>query len=289
MSFLPPIAVGAVGGSATRVVADLLQRAGINMGQTLNGPKDNLWFTYFFKRPKWIQHFPHATNIYAAIDLFEKATTRGLSGNITEIDRHLIQQIGKDLDANTEFPIGVGAECAEPLFASTGLPPEAQGRWGWKEPNTQIFLPELAAHIPGFRYIHVIRNGFDMAFSKNTAQAYNWGEIILKRPVQRQNLTPSLLLDYWSAVNRRTLEIGKTQLGSRFHVIHYETLCDTPETELERLFAFLEAPLPPDVGAHLIAPTSRGRSDGHVADTFSPTQIKAARDVIDLAKTLMQP
>ena len=47
-----PCAIGGLGGSGTRVVAQILRDVGIFMGTDLNGANDNLWFTLLFKRPK---------------------------------------------------------------------------------------------------------------------------------------------------------------------------------------------------------------------------------------------
>ena len=43
---------------------------------------------------------------------------------------------------------------------------EAGGQpWGWKEPRSVYLLPFLAAELPGLRFLHVVRDGRDMAFS----------------------------------------------------------------------------------------------------------------------------
>src|SRR5664279_1349779 len=46
---LDPAGIGGVGGSGTRVGAALLQMLGYYIGDDLNGPLDNLWFTLLFK------------------------------------------------------------------------------------------------------------------------------------------------------------------------------------------------------------------------------------------------
>jgi len=50
--------------------------------------------------------------------------------------------------------------------------------WGWKEPNTHIYLEFLSKYFSDLKYIFVIRHGLDMAFSKNQAQLYNWGNLL---------------------------------------------------------------------------------------------------------------
>ena len=45
--------IGGVGGSGTRVVAQMMSEAGVYIGDLLNEPNDNLWFTLLFRRP-WL-------------------------------------------------------------------------------------------------------------------------------------------------------------------------------------------------------------------------------------------
>ena len=51
----PLVAVGALGGSGTRVIAQILMDLGVDLGGVLNEPNDNLIFTALFKSPKWYQ------------------------------------------------------------------------------------------------------------------------------------------------------------------------------------------------------------------------------------------
>lgn len=280
---LPPIAIGAVGGSGTRVVADFLQRAGIHMGGVLNGSNDNLWFTFLLKRAAWMAEFPGREDIAQAYDLFRKISLKGAQQHPAQSDTDLIARITKDLAENTMYSIGVGPEDLDQLQAVTGIPETANGQWGWKEPNTHVLLPELDQIIPGFRYIHVIRDGLDMALSNNKAQARNWYSKFMDRQLDPQNLTPSDMLDFWLAANTRTMNYGRTKMGNRFHVLSYEALCTDPSREIRRLFAFLNRPVPADVGPHLVRPSSRGRADPSKSDLFTSAQRQRVAEIMDLA------
>ena len=46
----PPVAIGGIGGSGTRVVVEILQDLGYYVGDDLNPALDNLLFTLLFKR-----------------------------------------------------------------------------------------------------------------------------------------------------------------------------------------------------------------------------------------------
>ena len=45
-----PIVIGGVGGSGTRLIAQILKELGYHLGNYLNLSEDNLWFTLLFKR-----------------------------------------------------------------------------------------------------------------------------------------------------------------------------------------------------------------------------------------------
>ena len=62
-----PVAVGGVGGSGTRLIAQVLLELGYYLGGDLNESLDNLWFTLLFKRRE-------------VLDLTEAAVRRGARG-----------------------------------------------------------------------------------------------------------------------------------------------------------------------------------------------------------------
>ncbi len=51
----PPVIIGGVGGSGTRVIAELLSKIGYYIGNDLNNASDNLLYTLIFKRPNWFR------------------------------------------------------------------------------------------------------------------------------------------------------------------------------------------------------------------------------------------
>ena len=47
---ISPLVIGGLGGSGTRVIAQLVNDLGFYLGSHLNEPLDNLWFTFFLRR-----------------------------------------------------------------------------------------------------------------------------------------------------------------------------------------------------------------------------------------------
>lgn len=71
-NIMGPVVIGGVGGSGTRVVAELLENLGFYIGSDLNTASDNLTYTLLFKRPKWFhQNRDNREEIETGIKLFE--------------------------------------------------------------------------------------------------------------------------------------------------------------------------------------------------------------------------
>ena len=258
-----PVAIGGIGGSGTRVFAALLTAAGAYMGPCLNEALDNLWFTVLFKRPEWGQQpafgppAPH--EIAASVRLFHRAMVHGLADWGDTADKRLLRKLRDGLPPCGAWKCGAQAEHADSLIASK---PPAEGAlrfWGWKEPNTHIFLPHIDRHIPGLRYIHIVRNGLDMAFSQNSWQARHWGQLY-GMPYRPDVPSPVQKLRYWSAANERAIVYGKANMRGRFLTVQYEDFCRQPQEHWHRIKHFLGLPNEQPLPAGLVSPSTIGRS-----------------------------
>ena len=149
------------------------------------------------------------------------------------------------------------------------LPPGTS--WGWKEPNTHIVLPQLLRELPGLRYVHVVRNGLDMAFSRNQSQLAFWGERWLGRQVRPG---PRDALTYWCMVHRRVQEIGDA-MGSRFLWLDYDALCADPAEGFAILADFLGLPVTDtEPLLPLVRPQpTTGRHREHPLSIFDPADL----------------
>lgn len=279
---LPPVAMGGVGGSGTRVLGQILAETGCYTGDAVNPAQDSLWFTALLCRMDWFDRFPPDAAIEAAIDLFLRAMTTGLDDAPEADDEAQLQAISRDA-AGREHPLlrhrleGTLSS----LRLSRGANPSRHPRWGWKEPNTQVFLPWLARAIPDLRYVQVVRSGLDMAFSQNQNQVRNWGRsrFGLDLGTRQDRIAPALVLDYWIVSNRDAVTQGRTHLKDRFFLLNYDELCDTPKPVLERLFDFLAITADASGFADRIAPRSRNRHEGEDLSIFSRAQLQAVAEI----------
>lgn len=253
-------AAGGLGGSGTRVVAQVFDRLGFYLGPRLNGAGDCLLFTLLFKRPAWMRDFPPETELARTAGLFLRALTEGAGAQLQALGAAELEALKAPI-AGHRPPIGV-TEADIDALCRTGPPPlHAHAGIAWKEPNTHIFLPALDRAVAGLRYVHVIRHGLDMALSHNQAQLANWGRLlgIVPAPGEPPERTR---LRFWLTANRRAIAYGRERMGERFLLLDYDALCRDPAQEIARLARFCGRDLPPAVRAELcdgVRPAPRHR------------------------------
>lgn len=275
------IAVGGLGGSGTRVIARMLQMLDIYVGGSLNSKLDNLWFTLLFKRPTWFRTMPEPDDFFFALSMFRRAMEDGLAGNLPREAEERLRTIKVEARRTGES-LGLTATTLEEFLYSRGYDRRRFRGWGWKEPNTHVFLPQIAAAIPNLKYVHVIRNGLDMAFSSNQQQLANWGALIGRVEVDGVRLSPKMALDFWITANRRATDIGNVLGPDMFHLLNYDRLCANPEEEIRGLLRFLRLDghdADPDLLKQIIAPVSVGRFRNHPDHGFTPDQLEAVREL----------
>ena len=210
----PPIVVAGVGGSGTRVVAEMLQALGIFLGTDLNEARDNMRLAREFPRMRDqlqalgpLAEPKSSSPARAAADAFVAETLRAF-----ERDMH------RDYLAQAAHRSG----------------------WGWKVPGNHFLISHLASAFPGLHFVHVIRNGLDMAFSSNRNQVRNWGR---HYGIDVQGLPPEeAALRFWIAANRHAVAEAN-RLAVRFLLLNFDDLCRSPERTATTLLTFLGRPV----------------------------------------------
>jgi Sulfotransferase family len=202
-----PNVIGATGGSGTRVVARIVRGGGTYIGTNLNAYEDALDLAAYYDR--WI-------NRYVA------ARERGEEGALAD-------------EMTAELRGVLATHCAE-------LPANARA-WGWKEPRSVYLLPFLNDVLPSIRFLHVVRDGRDMAFSDNQKQLLKHGDAVLggdllARVVPKRRAARSIEL--WSRVNSAAADFGERELGDRYLRIRFEDLCLQPAETAAQIYRFFE-------------------------------------------------
>jgi hypothetical protein len=205
-----PVLIGGTGGSGTRVAARISQAAGVFMGRDLGQTCDAV---------QLMRGYSHRWGSYAQAG----------GGALSEIQR---EQMDRDLTAS--------------LLKHRDDIPHPGSPWGAKNPRFIFFLPHLHHCLPQVKFIHVIRDGRDIAFSKNQSQVNEVGALYLPDLEARLKTAPAPVrsIALWSQINLQVARFGRDTLGERYLQVRLEDLCADPRPVIQRIFAFLETTQP---------------------------------------------
>lgn len=191
----PPVVIGGMGDSGTRDIARILKQAGFWMGSRVNAQTEDAM---------------------APRLLLEKAFI------------HLVRE-GDEADAKW---VGLFSKLIQ--AHRQGMPDE-DGLWGWKNPRAMWIIPFLSRVYPELKFIHVVKDGRDIAISEDRRLLKRYGYSLLDdREERQQEMARQFRL--WAVGNMRAWEDGKKYLGDNYMVVNYETLCSNPCEQLPRIF-----------------------------------------------------
>lgn len=241
-SLIPdPVAIGAVGGSGTRVMEQMVTEAGLVPASPLNRAGDAMEWPPF--------------KVLLADDMLARFSRQSIIANtLAALESLLVarrERLGQD------------------------------GRSNWKVPGTFFWLRELSDYFPDMQYIHLIRHGLDMAYSSNHNQISNWasrlGIEVEYGPDGKAR--PGSMLEYWLAANEHAIALGTEHLGERLLLVRFEELCAEPLSQLTDILTFLGLDLPEErrkeIAALVRTPGSIGRYKGcNWQEEFSPRQLE---------------
>ena len=142
--------------------------------------------------------------------------------------------------------------------------PEAERRgtlWGWKAPRSIYFLPFLRAECPHLIFIHLLRDGRDMALSGNQNQLRKHGAAVLTFRERLLRSTPERSMLLWEKVNMRAADFGESRMSENYLRIRFEDLCAAPLETTTRIINFLGVQIDPTPIANneITPPKSLGR------------------------------
>ena len=235
-----PMPIGATGGSGTRAVARIVQQAGLWIGHQLNESMDAVEFGLYSNR--WIDAFLAATQRWRG-----PLPPQQRSDMLAEVQRIVWAHL-------------------QPLLSSPG-----DGRWlawGWKEPRSMYLLPFWDELFPALRFLHLVRDGRDMAFSANQNQLLKHGDAMLG-PADPGAPQPLRSIALWSRANTLVATYAARHLRGRYLRIRFEELCAHPVPTVAAILAFFG--LPPEQAEQAAAlvspPATLGRwrqADAHL-------------------------
>lgn len=191
---LDVIVIGGTGGSGTRALAELCHLNGMVMPKPRNSAHD------------WIG-LRHVLNAWTKRIL---AHTSSLDYTFAELPAPMRARIEADL--KLAFADAVPAAVVE------------KGRsFGWKNPRSLMLMPVLAHFLPRLRFAQLVRDGRDMALSKNDNQTQRYGKFLFDDPDAGGPEVAAAR--FWSRANLEAATAGRRLLGERYHVVGFEAAC----------------------------------------------------------------
>jgi hypothetical protein len=145
--------------------------------------------------------------------------------------------------------------------------------WGWKDPRTSLTFPIWLRVFPQARFLHIVRNGIDVAISMHR-RAQKQQRSFLKRVLQI-DYSP-LTLDFmycfqlWEEHMSFILENRKIISPENYLELRYEDLLASPAKNLRLIMNFIDYPVEEDVLEKACEQINRGRLDN--ANNAKPYQ-----------------
>jgi Sulfotransferase family len=198
-----PVVIGATGGSGTRVMAQVLRKAGWFMGNRVHPDnEDSLPIAWFLT--KWLKTLKDFPNV----------------------DPQTLARARRDFERMIY------------LHRRGVSSPDA--RWGWKNPRSLWLIPFLVDRFPEMKFVHMIRDARDMMLSENIYFLRQNGHWLLGPDWWRN--PEAAQLELWRASNKRALEFAQRYLEGRYLLVRYEDLCQKPAETVSAVMTFLGSP-----------------------------------------------
>jgi len=195
-----PLVVGALGGSGTRAVVDILREAGVFLGGTLDPlTNDSLAMRAFLYR--WFRP------LVQAHETGKPFSKRAFDWLETAVSLHLEAM------------------------------PEATQLWGWKNPRSMWLIPFFQERFPSMRFLHLVRDPRDMALSRNRFLLRTQGRFLLSSGSGSDPVADQLQL--WTRGNTLARDAGSQLQTGHYMVLRYEELCLEPAQSAARILSFL--------------------------------------------------
>lgn len=205
-----PVVICATGGSGTRAMRVMLERAGVYMGagDDVNNVGDAMPFEPFLD-----EHINAVMSETRSLDYALDGLSPGLRGAVIRGFRGCVRHWLKGR-------------------------PRAAARWGWKNPRAMYMLPVIRAVFPRFRVIHMVRDGRDMAVSTNQWQFIKHYEAVLDAQRAGDD-DPIESCRLWSKANLDAARWAEREIPGHYLRVRLEDLVQRPGDVGREVLAFL--------------------------------------------------
>jgi hypothetical protein len=249
---MQPLIIIGMHRSGTSLIVRLLKDLGIHMGTWLSRDAEAVHFQKINRRI-----FDSVGSKWGDIDAL-----------VSGIGSEVFIQKQTDLVLNTLFPrhtvLNLNAGIVD-YFGQDLWKALAEGEsifWGWKDPRTTITFPIWLRVFPQARYLHVLRNGIDVAISTHR-RSQKQRQKAWKRIYPLDYSPVTLDFEYcfrlWEKHITFVLDNKSLFPPGRYLELCYEDLLANPEEKLKMISNFIEYPVQDDMLKDICGQINRGR------------------------------
>ena len=170
--------------------------------------------------------------------------------------------------------------------SSPGSPRSSAASWGFKAPVSQLLLPFFRKQLPAFKFLHIIRDGRDVALSDNHSPVRKFYSYYYEDAVDRNykmklddfgdNARAQIeAMQLWNDWNKAIFEYGKRYSdGKTFEVLvmRTEDFLDYPFESVVKLADFVGSPKTPHdlccISRQVASDLGQSDSGGRAAHAF---------------------
>jgi len=224
------VAIGGTGGSGTRAVCLLFILLGYWMGDELNNSRDFVAFAFPPQAEEAMKRiYTHKRSLVYSWDDIAS----------TDADKLIVENAMTP--AIREFKLA----CRN-LMIKNG-----RALCGFKMPQSMLHFAFFHASFPNMKFVHVVRDGRDMAISNNRRQVSRWSDAVLGRhyPLGTDETTDKrkMNIEFWSRTNVDfALNAHQLLHKSMLFVLTIESLVFNTVHTIEQLAAFVQIQLDDD-------------------------------------------
>lgn len=145
------------------------------------------------------------------------------------IDRYLLDELSFRSRTQMNWTLQARMRVANPIQT---------GKWGWKNPRSLYLIRYFDQQFPGLRFIHVVRDGRDLAFNDRFPYRKHEKAVLSDDEIDREDAVRKGL--HWARLNAIGSGYGESHMTGRYLVSRLEDLCADPEREVGKIFDFLQ-------------------------------------------------